>query len=318
MSSISTKYKLNPFTSSKRRKRKTSIAEIGSKRLQHLTDINTGCWRNQNFDPSGTNEKKRDFFHSDESGVDTDDNDDYDISSQPNWIISPYDMEEHLEQTSVCRFCYSALSVAEILEGRAGLATKVKFKCKNDCNFSQTISGFNTTPKQGHFYEINRQSVLAARLIGKGRQGLEKLCSVLGLSSPVSSSCFVEHTKALESVASELLQENLKAAGERARKVETEKEYLENDFNDPVDIATCFDGSWSSRGWTARDGIVAAVAEGTSQVVDVVYKTTSCRQCSSKEEKKKCGEITFLEHLSWYVDHEPSCFLNHNGSSQVS
>ena len=96
MASASTKYKRNPFTSSKRRKRKTQRGELTSQCQQHLTDINTGCWRDRNFDPSdGTNEKKKEFINSNKSGADMGDtssngNDDYDTSSHANWIVSPH------------------------------------------------------------------------------------------------------------------------------------------------------------------------------------------------------------------------------------
>ena len=34
-----------------------------------------------------------------------------------------------------------------------------------------------------------------------------------------------------------------------------------------VDVPRCFDGLWSTRGWVARKGTVAAIAENTSQVI---------------------------------------------------
>ena len=40
-----------------------------------------------------------------------------------------------------------------------------------------------------------------------------------------------------------------------------------------VEIPTCFDGSWSTRGWVARKGVVAAIGENTSQVIDIIIKS---------------------------------------------
>ena len=84
-----------------------------------------------------------------------------------------------------------------------------------------------------------------------------------------------------------------------------------------VDVPTCFDGSWSTRGWVAKKGIVAAIAENTGQVIDVVYKVNSCRECDKMNERRNKGEIDTLAYLTWYVKHEPNCFYNHDGSPQV-
>lgn len=54
-----------------------------------------------------------------------------------------------------------------------------------------------------------------------------------------------------------------------------------------VHAGASFEGSWSSRGWTARHGIVAAISVKSGKVVDVVYLSSSCNQC----EKRKRGEI---------------------------
>ena len=84
-----------------------------------------------------------------------------------------------------------------------------------------------------------------------------------------------------------------------------------------VDIGASFDCSWSSRGWSARDGLVAAVSEDTGKVLDVTYMTRECSRCKGMEEKRARGEISRIDFLSWYISHEPSCLLNHEGSAQV-
>ena len=46
-----------------------------------------------------------------------------------------------------------------------------------------------------------------------------------------------------------------------------------------VKAGASIDGSWSSRSWSARDGVVAAVSVHTGKVLDVVYLTNSCTSC---------------------------------------
>ena len=65
-----------------------------------------------------------------------------------------------------------------------------------------------------------------------------------------------------------------------------------------VDAPTCFDGSWSMRGWVVRRGAVAAIAENTSQVIDIIFKSNYCRYCETLMEKRKSGKIDKREYLS--------------------
>ena len=85
-----------------------------------------------------------------------------------------------------------------------------------------------------------------------------------------------------------------------------------------VDAGVSIDGSWSSRGWCARDGVVAAISIDTGKVLDVIYLTNTCTACTHKENQRNKGDLSRMDFLKWYVDHEPQCFLNHAGSSQVS
>ena len=66
-----------------------------------------------------------------------------------------------------------------------------------------------------------------------------------------------------------------------------------------VDVPTCFDESWSMRGWVARKGVVAAIAENTSQVIDILFKIKYCRYCETMK-KRKSGKIDELVYLSLY------------------
>ena len=84
-----------------------------------------------------------------------------------------------------------------------------------------------------------------------------------------------------------------------------------------VDVPTCFDRSWSRRGWVARKGVVPAIAENTSQVIDIIFKSNYCRYCETLMEKRKSGKIDELEYLSLCTKHEVDCFHNHDGSPQV-
>ena len=43
-------------------------------------------------------------------------------------------------------------------------------------------------------------------------------------------------------------------------------------------------GTWCSRGWTTRRGVVTAIVVKTAQVIDVSYKCKACVQCNLIED----------------------------------
>ena len=158
-------------------------------------------------------------------------------------------------------------------------------------------------------------------MIGKRRNGLSKFCSTLGLSFPIAKSQFVKHVKYLEEKTFELRDENLKMAATRARNLIIKENNLDPSIEN-VDIPTSFDGTWCSRGWTVSRGVVTAIAEKITQVVDVSYRCKTCVQCNlieeckKKKKKKKVGLLT-IDYLNQITEREPKCFKNHYGSPQV-
>ena len=85
-----------------------------------------------------------------------------------------------------------------------------------------------------------------------------------------------------------------------------------------VEAGASIDGSWSSRGWSARDRVVAAVSVVTRKDLDVIYQTNSCTSCDQKERELKEGTTSRRQYLEWYLAHEENCFMNHEGSALVS
>ena len=85
-----------------------------------------------------------------------------------------------------------------------------------------------------------------------------------------------------------------------------------------VEAGVSIDGSWSSRGWSAWDGVVASASVDTGKVLDIVYLTNLCTHCDQKERELKEGTISMRLYLKWYLTHEENCFMNHKGSAHVS
>ena len=346
-------YRRNPWASKCRKKKSKNVKTFDNNRKVVLKESLKGSWYNQESkellvepevaEPEDTGGPSRSYRKIVEWNESTDDDDDDDsdkesdfysdsdnetepethseneniVKSTPYWIIDTNLLEKHLNDIGVCRFCHNNLYVFEHRNHRAGLGTRLCFNCKTmGCNGNAAINGFNTTEKRGTMFTINRQSVIAARMIGRGRQGLLKFSSVMGLSSPVSRPAYSEHTKFIEEKSGLPKDLSLSTAAKTVRHIIAKSSDLSE--TDTLDMPTSFDGTWGSRGWTARDGVATAIADVTGQVIDIVYKNSSCRDCFVKQRKKDLGEISFIEYVDWYMRHEPICLLNHDGSSSVS
>jgi len=84
--------------------------------------------------------------------------------------------------------------------------------------------------------------------------------------------------------------------------------------NRSMAVATNFDCSWNSRGWQAKEGVVAAITQDNGKIVDVIHKVSFCRECRKKQDERDKHDITSIEYMEWYIQHEPDCQLNHTGN----
>ena len=231
------------------------------------------------------------------------------------WIVDLSAMETNLNSCMCCKYCHGPMDIFEDSKARQGLGTKIQFKCKNDLCSSQKFEHafFATSKKAGqNKFDINERNVLANRLIGKGRANSEKYCSIMGLARPIRRTAWKKHATIVDAAAINAKDASIKRAAERVKIAgsETGKTMIET--------PTSFDASWSSRGWTARDGVVAAIAEETSQVLDVLALTNGCPQCTELKNLMDEGKLSSDDHMERYLQHEEECCVNHEGSSSVS
>ena len=239
-----------------------------------------------------------------------------------NYIVTTGNLQYMLESSAVCKVCYSSLQIVEKLGSKQGLGAKWNFRCTNEsCVSKESNESYPILPKSNKIYDVNRASVVAFRAIGKGRSAAQKCFSFLGLA-PVYT--WDKHTTVIEEKVQDLAETDFNHASMQLKQLKRTVGEVAADLTDQelgetvVDVGASFDCSWSSRGWSARDGLVAAVSEDTGKVLDVAYLTRECNHCKGMEEKRARGELSRLDYLSWYITHKPNCLLNnHEGSAQV-
>lgn len=318
--------KVNLGTSKKRgRKSDKNTRSFPEDCKNLLAESDKGSWYDQpastskdavNLEPSASRKKLLDEFETSSDSGTSSESDSYENEFVDDFcdIVNRSALNQRLAEHSVCSHCKEG-TVIFLQESRTGLGNRWFMKCQNnDCGF--TSLSFDTTSKQERIYDVNRSLVLGLRMIGRGFSAAKKLLSILNLPLPVSRGPWGNHTKALNEIVTKLLEEDLRQAGLEVRQYQLNisEEFEENGV---VNAGVSVDGSWSSRGWTARDGLVSVISIDTGKVLDVVYLTNNCSQCVQKERQVKEGEITHMEYCRWCIQHEETCMLNHEGSSQV-
>ena len=89
----------------------------------------------------------------------------------------------------------------------------------------------------------------------------------------------------IEAAANMLLEEELQTSAWEAKVTQRDlKQHGLGNFSDQepkqkvVDVGITLDCSWSSHGWSASNGLVAAVDVDSGKVVDVIHLSRSCTE----------------------------------------
>lgn len=75
------------------------------------------------------------------------------------------------------------------------------------------------------------------------------------------------------------------------------KELVETDSEGYCTTAVSFDGLWCSRGWSARDRVVAGISLKTGKELDVIYPSSSCSTCDQLEMLHSEGQLSWMKFL---------------------
>eukprot|EP00117_Sycon_ciliatum_P033490 scpid90255/ scgid25761/ len=102
-----------------------------------------------------------------------------------NRIIDISCLDELLSEVAVCSNCRKGQLTLQESEC-VGLVPMWILEC-DTCNV-RTEMAMGKKPDQAKFFDINRRSTLAMRLVGRGRDALDKICAVLDLPGPVANS----------------------------------------------------------------------------------------------------------------------------------
>jgi hypothetical protein len=179
---------------------------------------------------------------------------------------------------------------------------------------SERLSSVAGEPPSKRAFEVNRRAVAAATDVGLGRNGLVRVCKMMGmpcLSKRGYESNQKEVEKSIADMDERILQHSVVIVRDVYRKLFSLGE------DDIIDIAVSFDGSWLTRGRGGHSSLIGlgAVIEAlTGLVVDFEVLLKYCHACALA--KYRLGEDS-EDFQKWHEDHLPQCSKNNDGSSNA-
>ena len=207
-------------------------------------------------------------------------------------------LQSIFSSVAICRFCkIGDLQLKE--SSRSGLASTLLFVC-NSCGeqFESPI-----VEKTGHFFDCNRRSVLAARVVGCGYADLQKCCGIMNLPPPVAESNFTLHQSATIKAAISVGESSMRRAAAEVRELNAQHE-------PPLTTAVTYDGTWMRRGFTSLFGVFPCIHWGTGRVLDMAVFSKYCHACATWKARMELGTIIADEFQTWQASHDGQCSAN--------
>ena len=224
------------------------------------------------------------------------------LPAEENELLSGYrlmdiDLLLAIIKSVACPKCLVVGSLVLTQKAKYGLAFKFSVCCKNCKDWENQ---FSTSTKQSKKFDINYKAVYAMRRCGKGYQGLRRFLALINHPPPMTEKNYrkISHsfTEATRAVA-------LKSMNDAA-------EAIRQNGDNVVDIGVSVDGTWQRRGFSSKNGAVAAISIDTGKVLDVACFSRYCQGCVNME-MYKTSEPDRYE--LWRDTHK--CSINHAGSA---
>lgn len=204
-----------------------------------------------------------------------------------------------------CKYCGGEVTISEA--ARSGLASTISIACCNEECLA--VTSLPVAQKSGRFFECNRRSVLAARVLGFGHVGLQKFCGLMNLPPPVQLSAFQRHQRVLCKAAKSVACISMNEAAKEVRALNVRRHRPEHV------TAVTFDGTWMKRGFSSLHGAFTAIDWEHGKVLDVHVATKYCQGCSVWKARRELGKISSEQYQQWKAGHTVLCSRNTDRSS---
>ena len=131
---------------------------------------------------------------SDDNDDDDDDDDSSDEHNSGSRIVHLQSLTRLLGSSCVCANCQTG-SLRVLKSTRYGLASVLELTCDHCGHVFEGRLAEKQTPMR--FYDANRPSAMATRMIGKGKEALRMFCAMMDMPEPKYGQSFQSHCSAL-------------------------------------------------------------------------------------------------------------------------
>ena len=143
--------------------------------------------------------------------------------------------------------------------------------------------------------DIAYRSVVAARLVGLGRQGLAKLFAVLNCPAPAKK--FDQHLKTVLPYAQTECENSMSFAAAEIRAFRQKEYQIVQDVDAPLDMCVSYDGTYHSQGRMSSIGVFRMISAEHGLPGKVVDQVIFNRVCEVHKAAKKAGkEAELCDH----------------------
>ena len=170
---------------------------------------------------------------------------------------------------------------------------------------------------------MNRRSLLAMRAAGGGHRALKTFCGMMDLPPPVHKSSFQKIRDTVNTAVKAVQEESMKQAGLTEYKLadnpppdddsedDGEASTSSDSDNHPLNIDVSVDGTYMTRGFSSKIGVVSCIGAVSGKVLDIDVKSKVCKKCEHWSKKDPNSE----GYQNWKKTHAKECTMTHEGSS---
>lgn len=241
----------------------------------------------------------------DDSSDDTSEDDG--VMSSGNRIVNFPSLQRLLESSCVCAICKTGTVVLQE-STRYGLASAVELVCSSCGHAFEGPLAEKRTPMR--FYDVNRRSAMAMRMIGRGRESLRTFCAIMDMPEPVYGRSYQAHCAALHEAAIEVGAKNMKQSADELLLMRQA-----DGLDHPSHVAVSTDGTWMRRGYSSLFGVQTVISYDTLKVLDVEVLSKHCNMCKVWKSKLQSKAISQVEFDAWKAVHADVCDINTHVSS---
>ena len=161
------------------------------------------------------------------------------------------------------------------------------------------------------------------RAAGGGHRALKTFCGMMDLPPPVHKSSFQKIRDTVNTAVKAVQEESMKQAGLTEYKLadnpppdddsedDGEASTSSDSDNHPLNIDVSVDGTYMTRGFSSKIGVVSCIGAVSGKVLDIDVKSKVCKKCEHWSKKDPNSE----GYQNWKKTHAKECTMTHEGSS---